>query len=124
MKKNFVIDPNRRMPFSSAVKVGEFIFCSGHAAIRDEHDNELTTIEEQTKQVINNIKKTLTLADATLEDVVKVTIFLKDRADFSKMNEVYKEFFDENLPARSTCITNLVNPSMLLEVECIAYKSI
>ncbi|MBM3292711.1 RidA family protein [Candidatus Bathyarchaeota archaeon] len=124
MKKTIVLDPSRRMPFASAVQAGDFIFCSGHAAVRDEAGNELTTIEEQTRQIMVNLQKTLAVANATLDDIVKLTVFLKDQSNFLKMNETYRNFFKSDLPARSTCIAGLVNPLMLLEIECIAYKPV
>ena len=67
-------------------------------------------------------KKTLASAEARLVDVIKVTVFIGDQTNFSKMNEAYRDYFKNELPARSTCITGLANPAMLLEIECIAYK--
>jgi len=59
---------------------------------------------------------------ASLSDVVKVTVFLRNMDDFTKMNEAYQSYFPEKKPARSTVITGLVNPKMLIEIECIAYR--
>ena len=58
---------------------------------------------------------------ASLSDVVKVTIFLVNVDDFAKMNEVYKSYFTEDFPARSTVVVALARPEMLVEIECIAY---
>ena len=67
------------------------------------------------------MKRILEAAGSSLDDVVKVTIFLGNVADFTKMNEVYQSYFPKELPARSTAVTGLVVPNMLIEMECIAY---
>jgi 2-iminobutanoate/2-iminopropanoate deaminase len=56
-----------------------------------------------------------------VSDVVKVTVFLRGADDFVKMNEVYQSYFTGDLPARSTVVTGLVIPGMLIEMECVAY---
>ena len=85
---------------------------------------EVKTVEEQTRRTLEGLKATLEAAGASMRDVVKVTCFLGDQAHFSKMNKVYTSFFKDELPARSTCITGLALPGMLLEMECIAYKPV
>ncbi|HUS78615.1 MAG TPA: RidA family protein [Patescibacteria group bacterium] len=116
------ISSGRKLPFSSAVRAGDFIFLSGHAGMRDDDGNPLETVEDQTRKTLENISKTLKAAGASLDDVVKVTVYLGDQGHFSRMNEVYGTFFKEDLPARSTCITGLAVPNMLLEMECVAYS--
>jgi enamine deaminase RidA (YjgF/YER057c/UK114 family) len=64
----------------------------------------------------------LAVFNATLEDIVKVTIYIGEQADWSKMNKVYRSYFNEELPARATCVAGLVIPGFLVEMECIAYK--
>jgi 2-iminobutanoate/2-iminopropanoate deaminase len=88
----------------------------------DSDGRALKSIEEQTRQTLENLKATLEASGATMEDAVKVTCFLGAQEDFGKMNEVYLSYFTGKLPARSTCITGLAVPGMLLEMECIAYK--
>jgi enamine deaminase RidA (YjgF/YER057c/UK114 family) len=122
MKKAYTTDSLRKLPFSSAWRAGDFIYTSGHAATRDDAGRELTTIEDQTRQTLENLKKTLALVGSGLEDVIKVNIFLCDNKLFFKMNEVYRGYFRDPLPARSCAITGLAADVMLLEVECIAYK--
>ena len=122
VKEVTTLPSSRPRPFSSAVRAGDFIFTSGHAGIRDSDGNELKTVEEQTRRTLESLKATLEAAGASLDDVVKVTCFLGDQAHFSKMNEVYTSFFKGELPARSTCITGLAVPGMLIEMECIAYN--
>ncbi|MCX6013589.1 MAG: RidA family protein [Chloroflexi bacterium] len=109
-------------PFSSAVRAGDFIFLSGQGGAFDDKKSELKTIEAQTKQCLENMEKVLEFAGSSLNDVVKVTIFLNDSANFKKMNDVYRKYFSENMPARSTAITGLAVPGMMIEMECIAYS--
>ena len=90
----------------------------------DADGNELETVAEQTAQCFENIKKTLAAAGAGLEDLVKLTVFLCDAAEFGNMNKVYRQYFDKPYPARSTVIGGLTMPGMLLEIECIAYKTV
>jgi 2-iminobutanoate/2-iminopropanoate deaminase len=125
MKKETITLPGyERLPFSSAVRVGDMVYLSGHAGMSDDDGNSLSTIEGQTTQTLENIKRTLEAAGASLDNIVKVTCFLGDQKDFGKMNEVYLKYFKGDLPARSTCITGLAVPNMLLEVECIAYRPV
>ena len=78
-------------------------------------------MEAQTKQVLDNMKRVLEAAGVTIDDVVKVTVFLTRAEDFVKMNEVYKTYFTKDLPSRSTVIVAaLARPEMLVEIECIA----
>ena len=122
-KKEAITLPGfEKLPFSSAVRAGDMIYLSGHAGMSDGDGNPLTTVEEQAVQTLENIKRTLEAAGATLDDVVKVTCFLGDQKNFPKMNEVYLRYFKGDLPARSTCITGLALPNMLLEIECVAYS--
>ena len=108
-------------PYSSAVRAGGFIFCSGAIGHVDAKSNPLKGIEAQTKQCIENLKSALKLGGASLDDVVKVTVFLTNADNWAKMNEVYRAAFGKDLPARSTVITGLVNADMLIEIECVAY---
>jgi len=109
-------------PYSPAIRVGNFVFVSGQGAIDPssgkfvgEHD-----IKVQTKRVLDNIQNVLKGAGLSMEDVAKVTVFLKSAADFSGMNEVYRTFFPQAPPARSTVVTNLLFPEMLVEIEAVA----
>jgi len=68
------------------------------------------------------MRQVLEAAGSSLSDVVKVTIFLAHADDFAQVNGVYRSYFPKGRPARSTAITDLVKPDMLIEIECIAYK--
>lgn len=117
-----VIGVIRGVPISTGVKAGSYIFLSGQIGLVDERGNELKGIEAQTRQALENMKGILKEAGASLSDVVKVTIFLVNVDDFAKMNEVYKSYFTEDYPARSTVVVAaLARPEMIVEIECIAY---
>ena len=123
MVKEVIIMPNTaEYPFSSAVRAGDFIFVSGNAGVVDKDGRKIKEIKAQTKQTLENMKQVLEAAGSSLSDVVKVTVFITNIDDFAQMNEIYRDCFTKNRPARSTVVTGLVNPDMLIEIECVAYK--
>jgi len=109
-------------PVSPAAKAGGFIFLSGQIGPLDDSGKPLEGIEAQTRQALEKMKRVLNEAGATFNDVVKVTIFLTHSRNFEKMNEVYKKYFTQDYPPRSTLIASLTHPEMLVEIEAIAYK--
>jgi len=112
------------VPYSPAIKSGEYIFVSGQVGHVDSQGNKLVGVEAQTRQVLDNMKRVLEAAGASMDDVVKTTVFLVKAEDFSKMNEVYKTYFTRDLPARSTVIVAaLARPELVVEIECIACRS-
>ena len=109
------------LPFSPAVKAGGFVFVSGYPGYRDRQTEALVEgIEAQTRETLEVIKDILEAAGLSLDKVVKATVFLRNAQDFRKMNEVYRTFFPKDPPARSTIITGLVLPEILVEIECMA----
>ena len=123
MTKKVINVPNApKLPFSPAIRAGDFIFVSGQGGFVDAEGKEVKGIDAQTRQCLENIKNVLKAANATLDDVVKVTIFLRNVDDFPKMNETYQGYFPQDYPARSTAVTGLVMPTMLVEIECMAYS--
>ncbi len=123
MVKQVIIMPNTaERPFSSAVRAGDYIFLSGSGGFVDKDGRKIKGIESQTRQCLENIKQVLEAAGLSLSDVVKVTVFITNADDFVQMNEIYEGCFIKDRPARSTVVTGLVNPDMLIEVECVVYK--
>lgn len=109
-------------PYSAGIRAGDYVFVSGQGPIRpDTGKIEATTIEEQTRQTLQNIKAILEAARAGMADVVKVQVLLTDMGNFKPMNEVYKTFFNEPYPARITYGISLAIPEMLVEIDAIAY---
>ena len=110
-----------KLPFAKAVRAGDFVFVSGQMAT--DADGRLVEggIEVQTRQVMDNIKAILAEAGCTMADVVKCTCWIDDPRDFGRFNAVYREYFGDDPPARSTVRSELVLDGKL-DVEAIAYK--
>jgi 2-iminobutanoate/2-iminopropanoate deaminase len=108
-------------PYSQGVKVGNLIFVSGQGGV-DPKTGKVAKgdIRNQTKKALENIRAILKTVGLTLDNVVKVTVFLRDLKFFSEMNEVYKEYFKDNLPARTT-IQAIPPGDLDVEIEVIAY---
>lgn len=109
-------------PYSQAVAVGNFIFCSGQIGINPKTGVLAEGIEEQTKQVLENLKNVIEAAGASLKNVVKTTIYLKNLADFEKVNKIYGEFFGDHRPARATVEVSSLPKGALVEIEAIVYR--
>lgn len=109
-------------PFSDAVQVDNLYFLTGQIG-KDHSSGKLVQggIEAETKQTILNIEAVLKHHNLTLKDVVKSTVILADINDFSKMNGIYRSFFKENLPARTTFAANLVADAKI-EIEVVAAR--
>ncbi len=108
-------------PYSQAVKTGNMIFCSGQIPI-DPTTGEFVSnnVAEQTHQVLTNLSAVLEAAGASLNNVVKTTVFLADMNDFTAMNEIYAEFFSDNKPARATVQAARLPRDARVEIDCIA----
>jgi len=111
----------RTLPRSVATKVGGFVFVSGQVG-RDEEGHVVAGgTGAQARQTLRNVAHALALAGCTLEDVVKITVWLDDAGDFDEFNRVYTEFFPGNKPARSTLqAKNMAGTKV--EIEAIGYK--
>lgn len=108
-------------PYSQAVKVNGFLFISGQLPM-DPETMEIVDgdIQQQTKQSIENIKAILEEAGLNLNNVIKTTVFIKDMEDFSKINEVYGSYFNENKPARACIEVAKIPKDAGVEIEAIA----
>jgi len=99
-----------------------FVFVAGQGAANPQtNELELGDIQSETRRVLQNIRAILDAAGSSLKDVVRVGIFLADMNDFAAMNEVYKQFFPEDPPARTT--VGAVLPKIKIEIDCIARVS-
>jgi len=107
--------------YSKFRKAGNFIFVSGHTGFNPDDRTIGDTIEEQTDQTLKNVEATLKEAGASMKDVVKCSVFLKDMSEFKQMNGVYVNFFDYPPPARTTVGAPLSSPKMRVEIDAIAY---
>ncbi len=111
----------RRLSLSRAIRAGDFVFLTGQIPLKDGAPLVTGSIEEQTRAVLEDIKKTLAEADCTLADVVKAMVWLTDRADFPGFNAVYGEYFPDQPPTRSAVVSDLL-VDVRVEVEVVAYK--
>jgi 2-iminobutanoate/2-iminopropanoate deaminase len=107
-------------PYSHAVRVGDFLFCSGQIPLTKEGKIVDRGIREQTRQVLQNLSVILQDQKLTFESVVKTTVFLIDLGEFAEMNAVYAEFFRANFPARSTIQVAALPRGARVEIEAIA----
>ena len=113
-------------PYVQGVDTGNLLFLSGQIPI-DPAVGEMTavSIEDQTRQVLENVKAVLASGGCTLADVVKTTVYLKDIADFAKMNAVYQEYFQEgSYPARSAVQVAALPKDAEVEIEVIACRGV
>lgn len=110
-------------PYSQAVKVHNFLFTSGQIAL-DPLTNNLVqnTIEEETIQVMKNLEALLSAADHNWDHVIKTTIYLKNMADFPKVNEVYGSVFKQSYPARETVQVAALPRGANVEISLVASK--
>ena len=112
--------PKALGPYSQAKKTGGFVFTSGQIAINPATDAvEESTIEGQTKQVMENLKAVLEAAGSSMDKAVKTTCFLADMNDFAAFNAVYGEYFTGK-PARSCVAVKTLPKNVLCEVEVVA----
>lgn len=109
-------------PYSQAIQFNNFVFTSGQIAL-EAKSGQLCEggVEEQTRLVLENIKSVLSASGASLDTVLKTTIYLKDMSDFAKVNEIYSEYFGFSKPARSTIEVSKLPKDVLVEIDCIAY---
>lgn len=105
-------------PYSQALVTDYHIFVAGQGPMDATTGQKDATVAGQTRQVLLNIKNILETAGASMNDVVKVSAFLADMKDFAEFNDVYKEFFAEPFPVRTTVGAQLVD--ILVEIDVIA----
>jgi len=109
-------------PFSQGLRAGDFIFVSGQGPFDPETGEMVgSTIEEQTTQVLENIKVILEAGGATMDDVVKASAYLSDVSFFDAYNKVYVTYFSDPKPTRTTVVSQLVLDGMLVEIDVVAY---
>ncbi len=101
------------------IRVGDIVYASGQ--LGTSRDNPNATIQDETRRALESTKRVFEAAGTTMAQTIKCTVFLVNTADFSGMNEAYREFFPDSPPARSTVvIAALVVPNAKVEIECMA----
>ena len=109
------------LPFSPAIKAGDFVYVSGQASVDRETGAVIPgTFEEEVRRSIENIKIILESADLSLDHVINVKSYLANEKDLKLYNSIYAEYFNQPVPTRSTIVSVL--PSFIkFEIDCIAY---
>ena len=108
-------------PYNQAVQAGNFLFVSGQVAINPENGElNIGNIEEETHQVMRNLKAVLLEAGLTFDNVVKSTIFLSDMGTFAQVNEIYGQYFSTDFPARETVQVSVLPKNVNVEISVIA----
>ena len=125
MSKEIIGEPlvinGRKLSLSKAVRAGDYVFLTGQVPMKNGVVVTQGSIEDQTRIVLDEIKKTLTEAGCELRDVVKSMVWLKNRDDFPGFNSIYGEYFSHEPPARSAIVSDFL-VDVLVEVEVLAYK--
>jgi 2-iminobutanoate/2-iminopropanoate deaminase len=105
--------------YSQAIVADGFVFVAGQGPINPKTNQfELGDIQSETRRTLENVRAILEASGSSLRDVVRVGVFLADVNDFNAMDEVYREFFPEDPPARTTVGVQL--PKIKIEIDCIA----
>lgn len=115
--------PKALGPYSQAIKAGGFVWCSGQIPI-DPAVNAVTatTIEDQTRQAITNLRNVLEAVGSGLDKVVKTTVFISDMNNFAALNAVYAELFGDAKPARSCVEVARLPKDVMVEIEAVAVE--
>ncbi len=120
--KSLDFQPRPTYPYSPGAKGGHFVFTAGQVAWDESGAvTAIGDVRRQTVQTLNNVKSVLEEGGATLDDVVKCTVYVVDMRHFQTLNEVFANFFPDDPPARTTVQAALAEPEMLVEIEAIAY---
>ncbi len=108
-------------PYSAGIRAGNLVYTAGQLGI-DPTSGELVPggVEAETRQALTNLKHVLEAAGASLDQVIKTTVFLRDMNDFAKMNGVYAEFFTDQPPARSAVQVAALPKGGAVEIEALA----
>ena len=109
-------------PYSQAVKMGDWLFCSGQIGLNPE-DGKLVSggVEAETRQALANLDAVLQAAGASRQSVVKTTVFITDMAAFPTVNAVYAAYFMSPFPARSTVQVGALPKGACVEIEAVAH---
>ena len=107
------------LPFSLATQVGNLIFVSGQASVDENGKIVAGTFEEEFRASMENLRRILKAAGSDLDKIVKVTSYIRDASHVALYNQLYREYFQEPYPARTT-ITNCLPETLHFEIDCIA----
>lgn len=107
-------------PYSQAIGIGDWVFCSGQIGIDPKTSKVVEGIEKQTAQALENLKAVLKEAGSDFSAVLKTTIFITDMKNYGSVNEIYGKVFKDHKPARSTVGVASLPKGALVEIEAVA----
>jgi 2-iminobutanoate/2-iminopropanoate deaminase len=110
-------------PYSQAIEIDGFVFCSGALGMDPKTGQLLDGVDAQTEQALSNLEAVLKGAGLSMGDVVKTTVFMSDLANFAAMNSIYERHVIDPAPARSTVQVAALPRGALVEIEAIARRS-
>jgi len=123
MKPEVITGPNvpkSKLPFSPAIRAGDFTFVSGQASVDDEGNIVSDTFENEMRRSFSNLVRILAAGGLTLKHVVQVKSYVTSATDLPEYNRLYREFFQEPYPARTTIVNCL--GKLKYEIDVVAYK--
>lgn len=109
-------------PYSPAVEVGDFLFLSGQVALLEDGNILIGDTASQAEKILENLNSLLESAGSSLSQIIKTNIFLVDLKDFGEVNEVYRRYFKEPFPARTTVQVSALPLNAKIEIEAVALK--
>ena len=110
-----------RASYSTYTRAGNLVFCSGQVAMDKDTGEIPVEFGEQLRLIFNNLKLILESAGSSLDNILKTTVFLKDPAYHVEYDEIYKSWFKNGYPARSTVAADLMHEDFLVEMEAVAW---
>lgn len=110
-------------PYSQAIVANGFVFCAGQIGVNPKTGEVAPSIEEQTTQVMENLKAVIEASGSDISHVVKTTIYLTNMGDYAKVNEIYGKYFPEVKPARATIGVKNLPREVLVEIDAVAVTS-
>jgi 2-iminobutanoate/2-iminopropanoate deaminase len=111
--------PTSHLPFSPVVVAGDMVFVSGQASVDEKGQIVSDTFEGEFRRSVENLRAVLAAAGCTLADVIQTRNYVREAADVPLYNQLYREYFSEPFPARTT-ITNCLPPALKYEIEAVA----
>lgn len=112
--------PESNSPQSQAIISGNLVFVSGQLPIDTNNEIIASDISSQTKQVMKNIREILDKAGSSFENILKITIYLKNIKDLKFIDDIYSTYFDDTPPARTVIEVNHLEKDVLVQIDCIA----
>jgi 2-iminobutanoate/2-iminopropanoate deaminase len=113
--------PTSHLPFSPVVVAGDLVLISGQASVDESGQIVSDTFEGEFRRSVENVRKVLAAAGCTLADVIQTRNYVRDPADVPLYNQLYREYFSEPFPTRTT-ITNCLPPALKYEIEAVAVR--